>query len=537
MFGQQLTIGKKIGFGFAAILLLTAALVGVSRFALSAATSRFAGLLENEAAMVMHAQTAKIALLQARRNEKDILYADDETLSSDARKSIAELGGELTTIKAVVENTTDPKLTAAATRLQNLHGEYAKQFQNTVKTAVGQERMIAALGMRKAAKDLESALDGFSRDIDQRIKQVTATTHSSAAWIGNLSLLFGLLVVAVGAVLAYFITRAITRPLSALQGMITEVQCSGDLSRRVEVHSSDEVGQTAKSFNELMGTLQSALRQILGGVNQVSDAVHALSASSRQVAGSSSLQSEAASSMAATVEQVTVSINQVSDNAREALELSRQSGELSGKGGAIIHSTATEMAKIADTVRLTSATIEDLGQKSNQISTIVKVIKDIADQTNLLALNAAIEAARAGEQGRGFAVVADEVRKLAERTTKSTEQITVMIDTMQGSARTAVTGMTAAVHQVDDGVALAKQAGDAINQIRDGAGRVNNVVSDISSALVEQSSASSDIATQVEKVAHMSEKNSAAAGEFASAAVHLEQLADGMRAAVGRFKI
>jgi methyl-accepting chemotaxis protein len=340
-----------------------------------------------------------------------------------------------------------------------------------------------------------------------------------------------------GLIVAWLIIRSITTPLNRMRATIGEVEKNGDFTQRIPASGHDEVGQTANSFNDLMTTLQSALRQVLDSVDQVSGATHTLSSSSSQVASSSAHQSEAASAMAATVEQVTVSINHVSESAREALEISRKSGELSSQGGNIIHNAATEMKQIAETVRLTSSTIEDLGQQSNQISSVVQVIKDVADQTNLLALNAAIEAARAGEQGRGFAVVADEVRKLAERTTKATEEITHMIATIQNSAHAAVARMGEAVEQVGGGVALAEQAGDAINQIKEGAGQVIAVVNDISSALVEQSSASNDIASHVEKVAQMSEENSAAAGETASAANHLEQLSGTMRAAVSRFRI
>jgi methyl-accepting chemotaxis protein len=219
------------------------------------------------------------------------------------------------------------------------------------------------------------------------------------------------------------------------------------------------------------------------------------------------------------------------------MNISNKSGEHSTRGGEIIHKTTSEMAQIAETVRQTSHTIEELGQHSNQISSIVQVIKDVADQTNLLALNAAIEAARAGEQGRGFAVVADEVRKLAERTSKATDEISQMIGSIQSSAHAAVTGMGSTVRQVDGGVALARQAGDAINQIKEGSGQVVVVVNDISAALAEQSAASNDIAVHVEKVAQMSEENSAAASKSASEASQLEALADTMRASVSRFKI
>jgi methyl-accepting chemotaxis protein len=338
-------------------------------------------------------------------------------------------------------------------------------------------------------------------------------------------------------VVSLFIARSIIRPLNSMQSTIATVEKSGDFTHRIVITSHDEVGKTAKSFNDLMGSLQASLRKILDGVDQVSDSAKSLTALSTQVSTSSSAQSEASSAMAATVEQVTVSIGEVSSSAREAQEISSKSGELSNEGGSIIHNAATEMTQIAEIVRQTSVDIEKLGQQSNQISSVVQVIREVADQTNLLALNAAIEAARAGEQGRGFAVVADEVRKLAERTTNATLEIGKMITSIQESSRTAVSSMQVAVDRVGGGVELAQKAGDAINQIKEGASQVINVVNNISSALTEQSSASNDIATQVEKVAQMSEKNNAAASEAATAATHLESLASDIRQTVRQFKI
>ena len=335
----------------------------------------------------------------------------------------------------------------------------------------------------------------------------------------------------------YILRRLVSGPAGRMKTAMVEITNTGDFTRRVAAGSDDEIGQTIRSFNDLMGNLQTAFRQMHDGIERVAESSQSLSTSSKQVAGSSTNQSEAASSMAATVEQVTVSIGHVSEGASEALRISRNSGELSEQGGEVIHRAADEMRKIAETVRQTSVSIENLGAQSSRISSIVMVIKEIADQTNLLALNAAIEAARAGEQGRGFAVVADEVRKLAERTTQSTQEVTGMIDTIQQASHAALIGMAAAVDQVSGGVALAQQAGDAINQIKAESGQVLRTVSDISTALEEQSKASNDIAVRIEQVAQMTEQNSVAAEQTANAADQLAKLADDMRNTVNRFRI
>jgi len=266
------------------------------------------------------------------------------------------------------------------------------------------------------------------------------------------------------------------------------------------------------------------LRHILASAHQVALAAGALVQSSSDVSSSSQEQSSAAMSMAATVEQLTVSIDQIAEHARSAETSSRHSGELSGQSATVVAGAADEMQNIANTVHRSSSIIQALGQDTDKISTIVGVIKEIADQTNLLALNAAIEAARAGEQGRGFAVVADEVRKLAERTAQSTQEISTMIATIQSGTEQAVASMQDGVARVEHGVAMSRQAGESIDQVRTGAHAVVQLVEEIAASLHQQSEASNDIARNVESIAQMSQENTAAVHDVAATAKQLEQL-------------
>ena len=392
-------------------------------------------------------------------------------------------------------------------------------------------------GFRAYAENVEMTIGELialqSKIAGEEFKEVQADSGSAKSGMLVTTLVGILLATA----LAWGIIQSITRPLVKVQTAMADIEKTGDFTHRAPVAGTDEVGQTASSFNVLLESLQKSIRDVLEHTVSLDQAATELAATSEQSAKGSEMTSESSAAMASSVEEMTVSINMVSENARETADITTRTGELSARGGEVISRTVEEMRAMAEAVRSSSSIIAELGQQSEQISGIVQVIKDVADQTNLLALNAAIEAARAGEQGRGFAVVADEVRKLAERTAGATGEISAMITAIQTSSHSAVDAMHKAAERVESGVALADQAGQAIADIQQGAGQVADHVNDITSALSEQGQASQNIAQQVERVAQAAEENSAAARSSSDAAARIEALGKGMRESMAKFRV
>ncbi|QDX81899.1 hypothetical protein B9N43_11930 [Denitratisoma sp. DHT3] len=343
----------------------------------------------------------------------------------------------------------------------------------------------------------------------------------------------GCAVIAGPAVLTW---RHITRSLRDA-GAAASAIAAGDLARPLPKAGNDEIGELMAKLGQMRDALRELIMAIRQNVEILSAEAGELSAAAAASAQAIDSQTHAAASMAAAVEELSVSIQKVGGNAQEAYSVSQNSSVQAVAGGRIIEETAREMEQVAAAVNNTSGTIRELESFSTQISSIVQVIKEISDQTNLLALNAAIEAARAGEQGRGFAVVADEVRKLAERTSTSTQEIGGMIDKIQEGTQGAVREMEAGVTRVTDGVRLATQAGESVTALRDSAERTAGVVAEISQTLNSQSASAKDVARKVETIAQSTEENNSTVQKTAALARQLAGLSTELSQLAGRFQV
>jgi len=424
-----------------------------------------------------------------------------------------------------------------------LYNKYSAEVLQPSMAALraGDYSTAVAAKFLKANGEFEAKMNPLLRAMAEAQEKAVKTSYETSkaqngrfVWISLATLLLGLLS---GLAIAFHTIRSITLPLGEMQNLITRASRDRDFTGSIAIRSNDEVGQTAAAFNDLLRALQQSLGELRQGIIQIDDATTTLAQASNQAAQASTASSESAASMAASVEEMSVSITSVSDHTREALHIANTAGEHSETGGAVIGNAVSAMADIMIQVRNVGTTITELGEHSDRISSVVQVIKDVADQTNLLALNAAIEAARAGEQGRGFAVVADEVRKLAERTSKATGEIAGMINDIQIRSKSAVEAMETTIGRLENGSELASKAGEAIDAIRSANGDVQRVFADINEAMREQGTASYDIAQKVERVAQASEESSSSVSVSADEAVNIRKLANDMRANVERFRV
>ncbi len=311
----------------------------------------------------------------------------------------------------------------------------------------------------------------------------------------------------------------------------------GDLTVRVEGQYKGDHQVLKNSINGLGESLGKLINDVNEAVQATASAANQISSSTEEMAAGAQEQSSQATEVAGAVEEMSKTIYESSKNTSLAAEASKKAGKVAKQGGLVVEETIQGMNKIAEVVRRSALTVQELGKSSNQIGEIIQVIDDIADQTNLLALNAAIEAARAGEQGRGFAVVADEVRKLAERTTKATKEIATMIKQIQKDTSGAVESMNEGTEEVSSGKLLAEKAGESLKEIITGADHVVDIITQVAAASEEQSSAAEQISKNIESISSVTQQSSSGIQQIAHASEDLNRLTLNLQELVAGFKV
>jgi methyl-accepting chemotaxis protein len=367
------------------------------------------------------------------------------------------------------------------------------------------------------------------------IEEGYAASKKAAFWL----FVSGAVALAASMVCLMIVLRvAVTRRLNDFVVKVTDLaRGEGDLTKQIIVKSNDEFGQLADEINSLVEKIRRIICQIAETGTHVSTSAVELQSNAEQMAAGAERVASQSETVATAVEEMSATSGDIAQNCQMASEGSQLASSAAVSGARVVDETITVMNTIAERVRSSAKAVESLGSRSDQIGEIVGTIEDIADQTNLLALNAAIEAARAGEQGRGFAVVADEVRALAERTTRATREIGEMIKAIQQETRGAVVAMEEGVSEVSRGSEKAANSGKALEQILQQINDVNTQIHQVATAAEEQTATTSEISSNMQQITEVVAQTSRGAQESAASANRLSSLADDLRRIISQFKV
>jgi len=393
-------------------------------------------------------------------------------------------------------------------------------------------REVMAPTFASVLKATDALIDHLTNEAGAYRQQV-----ESLAKILNLAASIGVVVgLVLSIALGLVIRRSIMHGVASLEAGATRL-AQGELTVNVKIAGNDEFAQVAGAFNHMAQTFGGVIGEIRNAADQISDAAIHAADNSQHVATASSRQEQCADNASSAAHALTLALAEVGENITGMVQAADQASELARTGQKVIGEAAAGIKSISQSVNQTSNVIVSLGSHSDVIGRIVGVIKDIADQTNLLALNAAIEAARAGEQGRGFAVVADEVRKLAERTAGATEEISTTVRTIQSETSEAVQAMESAQQAVTRGVEKANEGESAIADINHAVASLSQQIHTIDSIRARQDESSRDISQRVQEILHMAGENRMTAENSASAAATLADLSTRLTVAASRFQL
>lgn len=345
-----------------------------------------------------------------------------------------------------------------------------------------------------------------------------------------------ILAIVLGVSLSWTVLKSISLPVQAVARGLTAL-ANGDLTTHVNIDSQDELGQMARNYNQAVSRTQEAMKHVYETTIDVSNRSENIVQANEKMAQDLTQQANQVAHISNSIDEIALSIQEVAQQSANATSSAQDAGVKASSGGTIVRNTIEGMNAISEAVSASSTSVSELGRRGTQIGDIINVINDIAEQTNLLALNAAIEAARAGEAGRGFAVVADEVRTLADRTTTATQEIAKSIEAIQSETQMAVERMESGTEHVSEGMILVTQAGESLDDIVAGTDVVSGMIDSIAAASEEQSQASAEVSKNVISVSEVSKNANSQASQTASSARELAQHAEQLKGLVSQFTI
>ncbi len=364
----------------------------------------------------------------------------------------------------------------------------------------------------------------------------TKVTRASLYKMRNYMILLVIVFAIIIALVTYFMINKAFGPIIKLKDMMQDAaQGEADLTKRMEIATLDEIGETAQWFNIFIERMQKLINNVKQNSQSVSSAALEISSSTEELSATVEEQSVQAQSVSTSLNELSTTSNEIASSMEKTREVTDESSQLTNEGSKIIENSIDSLKEIEKQSKNLNVLVEDLGESSKKIGNIVQVINDVADQTNLLALNAAIEAARAGEQGRGFAVVADEVRKLAERTAKATDEIVLIIKDLQDKSNKASQAMTETVNEVIQGREHGENSLEILGKIVNSGSEVKHAADSIAAAVEQENATIGEISNNLQEMVAGSQESASAVQEVASTADNLAREADNLKTLVDQF--